>query len=135
MIVDTSVLLAYLDDLERQHARCRVAIESADESLVLSPYVLAELDYLILSRYGVDAERTALTEIAGGAWELAAFDDDDLTTAITIIERYRDQEIGLADASLVVLAARYHTRTIATLDHRHFDALRPLTGGRFKVVP
>jgi hypothetical protein len=27
---------------------------------------------------------------------------------------------------------RHHT---VTLDHRHFDVLRPVNGGRFRVVP
>jgi predicted nucleic acid-binding protein len=52
-----------------------------------------------------------------------------------VISRYRDQGIGLADASIVVLAQRYRTRTIATLDHRHFDVLRSLDDGRFEVLP
>ena len=43
--------------------------------------------------------------------------------------------LALADASIVVLADRYRTRTIATLDRRHFDVVRPLSGGRFSVVP
>ena len=34
-----------------------------------------------------------------------------------------------------MLADRYHTRTILTLDHRHFTTLRPLTGGRFTLLP
>lgn len=42
---------------------------------------------------------------------------------------------GRADASNVALAARYRTRTIVTLDRRHFDVLRPLGGGRFTVLP
>jgi hypothetical protein len=46
-----------------------------------------------------------------------------------------DQRIGLADSSIAVLAARYRTRIIVTLDHRHFDVVRPLTGGRFTVLP
>jgi hypothetical protein len=33
------------------------------------------------------------------------------------------------------LADRYSTRTIATLDRRHFGTLRPLHGGRFSLVP
>jgi hypothetical protein len=33
------------------------------------------------------------------------------------------------------LAARHATRTIVTLDRRHFDVLRPLTGGRFTILP
>jgi uncharacterized protein len=45
------------------------------------------------------------------------------------------KEIGVADASNVVLAERYRTRTIMTLDRRHFDVLRPVTGGRLTVLP
>jgi predicted nucleic acid-binding protein len=52
-----------------------------------------------------------------------------------VIERYADQSIGVADASNVVLAERYRTRTIVTLDRRHFDVLRPLSGGRFRILP
>ena len=35
-----------------------------------------------------------------------------------------------------VLAERYGTRDILTLDERHFRALRPLTGaGHFRLLP
>lgn len=54
---------------------------------------------------------------------------------VTLLEKYRDQDIGVTDASNVVLADRYHTRTILTLDRRHFDVLRPIGGGRFTVLP
>jgi predicted nucleic acid-binding protein len=37
-------------------------------------------------------------------------------------------DLGLADASLAVLARRIKTVEIATLDERHFRVLRPLTG-------
>ena len=57
------------------------------------------------------------------------------TSCADVIERYRDQDIGVTDASLVVLARRYETRRILTLDRRHFEVLRPLNGGRFQVVP
>lgn len=76
-----------------------------------------------------------MTELAGGAWELASMDATALNAATRVIEKYADQDIGVTDASIVVLADRYRTRTIATLDRRHFDMLRPLTGGRFTVVP
>jgi predicted nucleic acid-binding protein len=35
--------------------------------------------------------------------------------------------IGLADAMNVVLAREFRTDVIATLDHRHFRAIRSLT--------
>jgi len=76
-----------------------------------------------------------LSELAGGAWDLAVFGTEDLAQAHAIVERYADQSIGLADASNVILAARYQTRTVVTLDRRHFGVLRPIDGGSFKILP
>jgi predicted nucleic acid-binding protein len=89
----------------------------------------AELDYLVATRHGVDAELAVLDELTGGAWELAGFGVHELARARSIIAKYRGQEIGVAGASNVVLAERHRTRTIVTLDRRHFDVLRPITGG------
>ena len=63
MIVDTSALLAYFDASEPAHKAVSAAIESSDELLVVSPYVLAELDYLVLSRHGIQAEQAAQRQI------------------------------------------------------------------------
>lgn len=135
MIVDTSALLAYFDAAEPDHTAVRAVIESSVEPLVVSPYVIAELDYLVSTRVGVAAELSALRELAGGAWELPAVSADDLRRVAEVIERYAVQSIGAADASQVLLARRYATRTIATLDRRHFAVLRPLDGGRFTILP
>jgi hypothetical protein len=55
---------------------------------------------------------------------------------VTIAERYADNQLGLADASLVALANRPETIEIATLDERHFRAVRPLgDDGAFRLVP
>ena len=135
MILDTSALLAYFDADEPDHQAVAALLENTDEPLVVSPYVVAELDYLVASRLGVTAELAVLAELAGGAWDLPAVDAEGLAGARAVVERYADQRSGVADASNVVLAARYRTQTIVTLDHRHFDVLRPLTGGRFTVLP
>lgn len=133
--MDTSALLAYFDSDEPDHEAVATILEEADEPLVVSPYVIAELDYLVASRLGVRAELAVLAELAGGAWDLAAIDAEELRDASAVVERYADQRVGIADAANVVLAARYQTQTIVTLDHRHFDVLRPLAGGRFVVLP
>ena len=135
MIVDTSALLAYFDSNEPDHNAVSRIIDGSDDALVVSPYVIAELDYLVATRVGVDAELEVLRELAGGAWELAAFGVPDLEKAASVIEKYGDQQIGAADATMVVLADRFQTRTVATLDRRHFTVLRPMSGGRFAVVP
>lgn len=135
MIVDTSVLMALFRTAEDRHAEVVAAVEEIGEPLVLSPYVVAEIDYLIATRFGVDAELAVLRELAGGAWTLAPFDEADLAAAADVVERYHDQAIGVTDASLVILADKYQTRQIATLDRRHFEVLRPIGGGRFTLVP
>ncbi len=134
VIVDTSALLAFFDASEPDHTAVSEVLAAADV-LVVSPYVVAEVDYLVATRHGVDDELVVLDELAGGAWDLAAFDEDGLRRARGIVASYRDQQIGVADASIVVLAERYRTRTIASLDRRHFGVLRSLDGGYFEVLP
>ncbi len=135
MIVDTSALVAFFDGDDLAHEAVVPTLLPRREPLVVSPYVVAELDYLVTSRHGVDRELVVLRELASGAWDLPAMALDDLTKARDVVKKYCDQDIGVTDASLVVLAERYQTRTIATLDHRHIGVLRPLSGGRFSIVP
>jgi len=136
VIVDTSALLAFFNVHEPDHEAVSAAIDDHDDGLlVVSPYVVAELDHLVAARIGVDAEIAALNELSSGAWELADLGAADLRSATAVIAKYRDQSIGVADASSVVLADRYRTRQILTLDRRHFDVLRPIGGGRFSILP
>lgn len=135
IIADTSGLLAYFNSAEPRHSAVASVVDSAEEPLVVSPYVVAELDYLLATRHGVEAELAVLEELAGGAWMLATFDAEALDAARSIIDRYRDQQVGVADASLVVLAERMRTRRILTLDRRHFEVIRPQRGGRFSLLP
>lgn len=135
IIADTSGLIAFFSQSGQQHERVASWLDKNDDVMVVSPYVMAELDYLVATRKGVDAELAVLAELTGGAYELAAMSADDVATARDVIARYYDLGVGLADASMVVLAERYRTRTILTLDHKHFSVMRPLGGGLFKIVP
>ncbi len=135
MIIDTSVLLAFFDSNEPRHSDVVDLIERASGPLIVSPYVIAELDYIVLSRHGSTAESAVLKELGGGAWELASMGPDRLRTATEIVDRFADIPVGVTDASLAVLADAYATRTIATLDRRHFSVLRNRNGEVFDVVP
>ncbi|WP_276529690.1 PIN domain-containing protein [Tomitella gaofuii] len=135
LIVDTSALLAFFDASEPDHAAVSAALTAEAGALVVSPFVVAELDYLVAARIGVDAELAVLDELAQGAWDLPEFGAAELAEARAVVQRYRDQDIGVADASNVVLAGRYGTDRIATLDHRHFSVLHTDRGGAFTLVP
>lgn len=135
IVLDSSALLASLDGSEPDHARVVAALETEPGSLVLSPFVLAELDYFLLCNLGVGHELAFLSQVAAGAFELAPVEAEDVRRAGELIDRYRDLGIGLADASLVVLADRYGTDRILTLDERRFRALRTLDGRPFTLLP
>ena len=135
IVADTSGLIAFFSESGSQHEAVATWVEAHAPVMVLSPYVLVEVDYLVATRKGIDAELAVLAELSGGAYELARMDVPDVAAARRVVERYRDLGVGLADASLAVLAQRYRTRTILTLDRKHFSAMRPLDGGTFAIVP
>ncbi|MBK8435458.1 MAG: PIN domain-containing protein [Austwickia sp.] len=135
MIVDTSALLAYFDVNEPRHEAVSEVIDSASGPFVVSPYIVAEVDYLVLTRHGSAAEHAVLEELTSGAWELAPMDRGRLAVASRVVARYVDVPIGVADASNIVLAQDYHTTDILTLDRRHFAILRFDDGTSPRVLP
>jgi uncharacterized protein len=135
LVVDASCLLCYVDADEPRHEDVTVLIRAERGSLVTTEVAVAEADYLILDRLGVDAELAFLTDLAEGTFIVDCLDRSELTEAREIAARYRDLRLGLADASLVVLAARHSTTRILTLDERAFRAVTPLQGGSFTVLP
>jgi uncharacterized protein len=135
IIADTSGLVAALGHDQRDHVRALAALESDPGPIVLSPYVLAELDSMLVLRFGTKVELEFLTEVEAGTFELAAFSRADLARAMPVLRKYSDMRIGLADASLVVLAERYGTTRILTLNERHFRAIKPLHADAFTLLP
>lgn len=135
IVLDTSGLLAAIDASQRHHADAARALQAAPAPWLLSPFVLAELDYLLATRVGQAAERALLGEVARGVYRLEAFDAAEIAAAERLIARHAALEIGLADASLVILANRNRIRDLLTLDERHFRALRGPGGRPFRLLP
>ena len=89
----------------------------------------------LLTRVGVAAEAALLRELAAGAYDLVGFDANDVAAASLLVERYRELQVGIADASVAVIAARSKTTRLLTLDERHFRSIRPLWGDAFALLP
>lgn len=135
ILLDTSGLLAAIDASQEAHAAAADALNAASPPRLLSPFVLAELDYLLATRVGPEAARTLLDEVARGAYRLEPIGPADVAAAATIIERFADLDVGLADASIVVLADRHSCRDVLTLDERHFRVLSGPDGKPFRLLP
>jgi predicted nucleic acid-binding protein len=135
IILDTSGLLAAIDASQRHHVAAAAALRNAPPPWLLSPFVLAELDYLLATRVSQSAERALLAEVGRGVFRLEAFEAEEIASAEQLIGRHAKLDIGLADASLVVLANRYGIRDLLTLDARHFRSLRGPGGRPFRLLP
>ena len=66
---------------------------------------MAEADYLILDRLGPDVELAFIEDLVSGTFVVECLTRDEIDRARGVDERYRDLRLGLADASLVVLAS------------------------------
>jgi predicted nucleic acid-binding protein len=135
IILDTSVVLALIDTSDINHERVWKWIEGVPDELCTTPLVLAELDHMIPIKGGSVAVQALREDFRDGAytvewWRSALFE------TIEIASQYESIGLGLTDASLIALAAYLETTRIATLDERHFRAVRPLAGDDgFTLLP
>jgi uncharacterized protein len=135
IVVDTSIIVAYMNAADDLHELVSSWLDGADDDLATTPLIIAEVDHLVSARGGPAALRALRADLLAGAyiveWWAAA-----LSLTVSVAEQYADTNLGLADASLVALAERLGTTDVATLDERHFRAVRPLAGGNaFTLLP
>ncbi len=133
ILADTSGLLSLFNVREPTHAAVIEAVAQEPGPFVVSPYVVAELGYLVASRLGSTAEQRVMAELASPAYVLATVDRDDLRACTELISRYAG--IGVTDASMLVLADRLGIDRVLTLDRRHFEAARTPSGRALTIVP
>jgi predicted nucleic acid-binding protein len=134
-VVDSSGLLAFLDRGERDHRAVRRLVAAEPGPLVVTDFVLAEVDYMVLTRLGRSAERAFIRQLVEGVLFREPVSDPDLRRAQEIVRRYADKAVGLTDASLMAVAERLGAKRILTLDLRHFAEFRDRKGAAFEIVP
>lgn len=135
LVVDAGAMLAQADADEPRHRDVVELLRGEHETLVTTELAVAEADCLILDRLGVDVELAFIEDLEAGTFVVDCLSRDELRTARSVVERHRDLRLGLADASLIVLAQRYTTTRIVTFDERAFRTVVPLQGGAFTVLP
>ncbi|MEN8653642.1 PIN domain-containing protein [Streptomyces sp. 21So2-11] len=139
IVADTSAVFAAFDATQPEHGGA-VRI-MAQETLAISPLVVTELDHLAQCHLGFpEALRVmeAVNErLVDGQYKLATLHPVDLVAAHEVRQKYEGLRLDLADAVGVVLADRYRTDRIFTLDQHDFRAITPLTKGfkAFRILP
>jgi predicted nucleic acid-binding protein len=135
IVIDTSVIVAYMNAADDHHDAVTEWLESANEDFATTPLIVAEVDHLVSARGGRAAVSAWRADLTGGAY-LVEWWPGAAGSAVSVAEQYADNALGLPDASLVVLAERLETTEVATLDERHFRTVKPLAGSEaFRLLP
>jgi predicted nucleic acid-binding protein len=135
LVLDTGPLLAALDAADRDHAECAALITGAREDLVVPTLVLAELDYWCHTRLDGEVWLGFLDDLLAGAYRSEPPTDGDLQRCRDLQATYLDLGLGVTDASVIALVERLNEPRVATLDHRHFAAVRPSHVAALTIVP
>ena len=139
ILVDTGPLVAAVNRRDSRHEECRRLLEQRAGELLVSPYVVAEVCWMVSSRIGAEAEANVIETVAAGELQQADVTAEDLRRTGKLLHRYRDLHGGtglsVADASTIALAERLGIHEIATLDITDFTVVRPDHVDHFTLLP
>jgi uncharacterized protein len=113
-IVDTGPLVAFFDRAERHHRWVVERIEELEAPLLVCEPVLTEAVYL-LARYS-RAQDALFELLQNGALSIAFRIDEHVGALRTLLKKYRDTPMSLADACVVRMAEIHERHAVLTLD-------------------
>jgi hypothetical protein len=134
-IVDAGPLVAAATSSGPEAQRIRQALISAPGPLIVPAPVTAEVDYLLTKLGGAGAARGFLQDVAAARFQVECLEPWEYQTILELGQRYAGLAPGLADLSIVVLAHRFRTHRVLTIDQRHFRAMTALDGEPFTLLP
>lgn len=135
LILDTGPLYASLDRKDQDHERCRELIESSGEEIVIPAPVLPEVDYLVSTRMGASPMIALMRDVESGAYRVEELQGGDYPRVRELMDRYADMDLGFVDASVIAIVERLGEPKLATLDHRHFLAVRLRHVDGIEILP
>src|SRR5712692_9359003 len=135
LVADSGGIYALYDSDDHYHRTVVQAIDNNPGPIIIPMAILAEIDYLLRAHLGIDSELDFLDGILTGAYTLEPLRDTDLDRCRDLVLKYRDLDVGLADAAVVATAERLGINRILTVDERHFRAFRSKRGRPFTLLP
>jgi hypothetical protein len=135
LVIDTSVLYASFDGKDPHHRVCVSLLRGSREEAIVPAPVFVELDH-IWGRFGTIASWGAFCDhVARGAFRIWPLEPEQLARAAALQMKYADLPLGLVDAAVFLTCEELRERKVATLDRRHFSALRTRDGRALELLP
>jgi len=124
IIVDTGAWVGLANKRDQFHEICKRFFRENQEPLVTTHPVLVETVHLLFQRVGVNMALAFLGTIYRQGIHVHQASEEDLDRELTLMQRYRNLPMDLADASLVLLAESLSDGRIVSTDQRDFDSYR-----------
>lgn len=133
VLVDTGPLVALLNRNDDHHEEIVATLKEIRDPLVTVWPVIVEAMYLL--SYSWQAQKALWEIVETGVVRLLDLDESDVPGMKSLMEKYRDLPMDMADAALVHVAVREDLRRVLTLDKRAFGVYRLPRKGRFTLLP
>jgi len=131
-LLDTGPLVAFLDASDPAHDRVRQVLASFRGIFMTTGAVLTEAFYLLRYARGGGKQLVEFIEHASPS-VVDIFGLKELRQIAQLMEKYADQPMDFADASLVLIAEERSHNEILTLDERGFRTYRFRGSRRFRL--
>lgn len=138
VIVDTGVIVAAAVPKDRFNKQCKALLtrlRDQKELLLLPATVAAEVGYMLTEYEGPELEVDFLRSVAKGVFQPVELLDVDYARMAELADQFINFPLGTTDASIIAIAERLKIDTIATVDRRHFTAVRPKHIPAFHLLP
>lgn len=133
VIVDTGPLVALFDESEPAHGPCMAVLKKVKEPLVSTWPVITEAFYLLGGWQR--GQRELWQFIKRGGLKIEDIPEAGYPRLGELLDKYADNPMDLADATIVILAEFHKVKKIFTLDRSDFFRYRPLHCTHFDLIP
>ncbi|MET0966498.1 MAG: PIN domain-containing protein [Nakamurella sp.] len=135
LVVDAGPLYALADRDDAYHRQSLELLGTHPGPLIVPTLVITEVAYFVGRRLGARAEILFAQDLAEGVYSVDPVHAGDWLRVAELVAAYRDFPLGMVDASVIACAERRQLTEIATLDRRHFGAVRPRHRPSFNLLP
>jgi uncharacterized protein len=135
IIVDAGVLIAAADVDDDYHQACSRLFNERGSEFIVPATVVVEVCWMLAGHVSIILEADFLDSIAEGELRVEVLERADYARASELVTTYADFPLGMVDASVVAIAERLTISEVATLDHRHFNVVRPRHVEALTLIP
>ena len=123
VLLDTGIVYAYYDRSDSWHKRALALFGREQGGLVIPAPIIPEVDHLLGTRLGSEAQLTFYEALGDGSYFVADLPRESYPRVIDLNRQFAELALGFVDAAVVAIGEAIGLRRIATSDRRDFDPL------------